>query len=359
MQSNEVQTSQSGADRDSDSKEDKDRDLEVRLVLLDAFDITKHKRPVESPLTDVQKDALQVYRTHFSLKPFFSAPHPSLIEHPKKQHDHSSPGDEGSHQTHGQEKPQSKPEYELVKELRQRLDECKILEEVTSEETKEYASRDFNLLRFLRARGHDVTKAHKLLLGALRWREEHKPWSFRCTSCVSALEKCERDPQTYQLSKESCSDFRLIGYDPKRRPVMYCSFRRTKHRGVHETIAHTGAALEKAVSSMNEGSPGDVIVINNFNGFGFSDLNPMVGVRAIQIFSDYYPETLKMMIVVDPPRIFWPLFHKVLKPLLAKETAAKALFLDSTVPDGGRAVLREHFTEEMSEWIATRIKMDY
>jgi len=45
--------------------------------------------------------------------------------------------------------------------------------------------------------------------------------------------------------------------------------------------------------------------------------------------------------------------------LLAKETAAKALFLDSRTADGGRAVLAEHFFDDMTDWLVHRIKNDH
>jgi len=304
--------------------------------LRDAFNHIQYLGVVQSALNEREQQALDAFRARYKLRAFHSSPN----HMPLRKSDGSVPPPE---------------EHALMLELRHRI---LASEASLSAEQRAFVDNDFNLIRFLRARRLQIDPAFKLLHSTLRWRGNHKPLELDCQSCHRALRAHLANPSVpYQNT--SCSDLRFIGYDPMGRPVMYCSFRHTQHRGSSETIAHTAAALEKALLVMNDEAPGDVIVVNNFNGFSFSDLNPLVGIRAIQIFSDYYPELLKCMIVVDPPRIFWPLFHRVLKPLLAKETAAKAVFLDSTLADGGRAVLKEFFDAHITEWMANRIKEDY
>ena len=306
----------------------------------DAFDHVAHMRPVQSQLCESEQVILNRFREQHGLKSFTGCTLDEILEADKSR-------DSAAHSL----------EKLKVADLRKRVADLK-LPDNTDDHIRAYLDSDFNLLRMLRARNLDLDKAFRLLEGAIAWRGNARPHEMKCASCVSTIERCLKSPKLL-YSDECCSDMRFIGYDPAHRPVLYCSFRHTKHRGVQQTIEHTCAALERAVAVMHKGSPGDVIVVNNFNGFSFSDLNPLVGVRAIQVFSDFYPETLKMMIVVDPPRIFWPLFHRILKPLLAKETAAKALFLDSRTADGGRAVLAEHFFDDMTDWLVHRIKNDH
>ncbi len=64
-----------------------------------------------------------------------------------------------------------------------------------------------------------------------------------------------------------------------------------------------------------------------------------------------------MMMIVDPPSIFWGMWG-VIKPLLPIKTQQKAVFVDSRQETKTREQLLELFDDEMTEFLLSLIKKD-
>ncbi len=74
----------------------------------------------------------------------------------------------------------------------------------------------------------------------------------------------------------------------------------------------------------------------------------MFAIKAANVFSTAFPERLKLKIIVDPPAIFWGLL-KVVKPMIAAETYAKVMFVETN--EAGRLRLEEVLGTELGNHV--------
>lgn len=94
---------------------------------------------------------------------------------------------------------------------------------------RRFADRS-TLVRYLRACRHKVNKAYEALLKTLAWREEVDADNVKCSLC-------QEDPHAHSL--------RLVGFDIRRRPVLYTSLQQATGRHNAEASAkHMQQVLE-------------------------------------------------------------------------------------------------------------------
>lgn len=283
-----------------------------------AFNHKLHKDvAVCAYLTPAQEKALQRYRQAFNLRP--------------------------KERWATEQLPTGTTPEELVQiqQLHDKLKEEKLLE---SPEDAEYCG-DLTCLRFLRARDHNLAKAHRMLVEHLAWRREVRPWTVVNTST---------------LTDKSSSDARVVGFDRQGRAVLYSSFANTTLRQCEHVRLNTICLMEKALRLVNACSPGKVMWVNHFggrhkNGFNMWDANPRFAWTALNIFEKNYPECLQTMIVVDPPAIFFNAW-KAIKPLLPEKTAQKGEFVDSR--HDNTKLFNDIFGEELAAYLLEQMKLD-
>ncbi|GAX82878.1 hypothetical protein CEUSTIGMA_g10304.t1 [Chlamydomonas eustigma] len=286
----------------------------------DAFShIAPPRRSISACLTSEQEEALSSYRAAFNLKPkdvWNTAQLPSNT---------------------------TEDELNLLNDFKSKLDKEGTLK---NEHDIEYAT-DVRLLQYLRARDNNLEKSYAMFLNTLAWRKEEKPWLMEVVN--DNIEKTN-------------ADARIVGFDVKGRVVVYSSFANAGKRTPRDVQVTTASVLEKSARCLNAGSPGNVMWINHFgsrhkNGFGFRDCNPAFCFSGIDIFNNHYPECLQVMIIVDPPSIFYSLWA-VIKPVLPLKTQEKAMFVNSREVEKNRKTFDELFGAELSEYLLKRITLD-
>eukprot|EP00871_Galdieria_phlegrea_P000566 jgi/Galph1/150/GphlegSOOS_G4932.1 len=165
----------------------------------------------------------------------------------------------------------------------------------------------FTLVRYLRARDHNLRLAREMLVETLQWRREVRPERMICKRCI-------QNPRSHT--------FRPLGIDKLGRPVLYSCFVGLEDRSADNNVKHLIYYLETIFSNSFAES---YIWVLDFVGFSAQDLNPTVGKKSLKLFSDHYPERLYLAIVVDAPLVFSSLWA-ILKPFISKNTAKKIEF---------------------------------
>jgi hypothetical protein len=286
----------------------------------DAFShIAPPRRCISAYLTTEQEEALSSYRVAFNLKPkdaWNTAQLPSNT---------------------------TEDDLRLLNDFKSKLDREDALKD---EHDVKYAT-DIRLLQYLRARDNNLDKSYAMFLHTLAWRREEKPWLMEIVN---------------DNVQKTNADARIVGFDVKGRAVVYSSFANAGRRTPKDVQVTTASLLEKSAHCLNAGSPGNVIWINHFgsrhkNGFGFRDCNPAFCFSGIDIFNNHYPECLQVMIIVDPPSIFFSLWT-VIKPVLPLKTQEKAMFVNSREVEKNRKAFNELFGAELTEFLLERMKAD-
>uniref|UniRef100_A0A7S1TLG4 CRAL-TRIO domain-containing protein n=1 Tax=Erythrolobus australicus TaxID=1077150 RepID=A0A7S1TLG4_9RHOD len=195
-------------------------------------------------------------------------------------------------------------EREAVREVRALLEKGGDLEK---EGAAEFCS-DATLLRFLRARKHQVELAHKMVRASIKWRADNRPLEVQC-------EACAQNPRSHTL--------REVGMDRELRPVFYSSFAGQQNKDADDNIDHIIMVLERTFDLI----PAQQLVwIIDVAGFSAGDLTPSTGKQALKLFGDHYPERLASVIVLDSPLVFSGLW-RVLKQWIDPQTHKKIQFV--------------------------------
>mmetsp|Transcript_15117 Transcript_15117/g.32788 ORF Transcript_15117/g.32788 Transcript_15117/m.32788 type:complete len:312 (+) Transcript_15117:167-1102(+) len=206
---------------------------------------------------------------------------------------------------------------------------------------------DETLKRFLKATGGNYQLTLKRLQKTAAWRADRKPEEVDCPACAA-------DCTSHYMH--------LCGYDKQGRPVLYSTFALMGKRTVHLTMDHMIQMFEMAVRSMPPGVE-QWVWLNDFVGFGVSDLNPSLALSFLELSADHYPERLGQLLVLDAPGILTPLWN-MLKPFIDPVTHKKIRFLphDLPRPGGGQhdsqllRALNELMDEELVQWVLQEMK---
>lgn len=167
------------------------------------------------------------------------------------------------------------------------------------------------LVRYLKARDFELTKAHKLLRGTLQWRN-----AFKVDQIAAE-----------HLTEQACTGklFRR-GHDTFGRPVVYMTPKHENSKDYDKNLQLLVYTIERCVESMGEDVQQMVWVID-FNGFSLTNSPPIsVALATLNILSNHYPERLGTALLVDTPWLFGA-FWKAISPFINPVTYNKIVFV--------------------------------
>jgi len=203
-------------------------------------------------------------------------------------------------------------ERELIEEVKQRF-------KIFSQEHKLVDVSDFvtlqdrDIVRFLRARDHLPEIAAQLAWDVINWRNEMGSNTITTTQVTPEL-----------LANKVIA----YGYDQADRMVVYirtclhfpdsCSTDIMKQFIVW--------MMEKGRSKLRDINPMCTLVFD-MTDFGFANMDYTLTPFIMEIFTQYYPETLGCCLIVNSPWIFYGIW-KIVSPWLDPNTAKKVRFVD-------------------------------
>ncbi|KAA8493625.1 Random slug protein 5 [Porphyridium purpureum] len=167
------------------------------------------------------------------------------------------------------------------------------------------------MIRYLRARGHQLDAAEAMLRESLVWRAKEQPERVVCQACI-------KNRRSHTM--------RLVGHDKKQRPVFYSHFTAVENRDPTDNVQHLIWLLERSFESSDVSQPQQYVWLLDFVGFSMGDMNPSIGRKSLSLFSDQYPERLGKAVIMDSPMLFSGLW-KVLSPFIDAKTHEKIEFV--------------------------------
>lgn len=186
-----------------------------------------------------------------------------------------------------------------------------------------------DLVRYLKATDWDVPAAQKQFEESCKFREEHRQWIFTEDGGIAA------DPDEKIFS--DLTEHSYYGFDKEGRPIYIEKSGRVK---VHDLMAKLGAEkiinrhvrhCEIIIRRIEEQRKKGIIVNNHIAILDLTDLsvNPLkhknvfgVFSKVSQIDTDFYPELLHKVFVINAPWMF-TMFWYAIRRLLAAETQKK------------------------------------
>jgi hypothetical protein len=223
----------------------------------------------------------------------------------------------------------------LLDELRERVQADLVIDP----DDPDPHSTDPTLRRFLRTvGGHDVAHAAKRLLETARWRFEKKPWAWTCSFC-------ERVPGHHT--------FRQFGIDKLCRPVVYsCLSQAATNRYTAEcAVQHCVVSIEQAVRTMPEGEVCWSWMCD-FSGFSLRAVDLSMCAGVIGVVGQHYPERLGLLLVVNTPRIFMPVWRGI-NLLLDPSTRQKVKLVSGR--EETRTILADVLPAEDADWVMAEL----
>jgi hypothetical protein len=176
-------------------------------------------------------------------------------------------------------------------------------------------TRDYLLLRFLRARNFDLEIAFKLLIDCIIWRE-----TFQGIGVDNIKE------ETILNELKSGKAF-AHGKDKTNHPIIYIKVRLHK-KGVidlTETQRFAVYLIEKNLHLMKPPIETSTLIFDMFD-FSLQNMDYQFVKFLIELLSNRYPESLHLGLVVDSPWIFQACW-KIIKPWVDSVTVSKIHFI--------------------------------
>jgi hypothetical protein len=146
---------------------------------------------------------------------------------------------------------------------------------------------DSTLIRYLCAASCCQDKALEMLSATVTWRASY-------LSKVSICQQCLDDPRAH------C--FLHLGKDSMQRNVIYSCAGRASNKSVANGVRHMALELDRIFEGNKE--PGSIVFVVDFAGFGLSDCNPHIGMLAIPLFANHYPERFSQVVLMSMPSVF-------------------------------------------------------
>ncbi|ODM99123.1 SEC14-like protein 4 [Orchesella cincta] len=178
---------------------------------------------------------------------------------------------------------------------------------------------DYILIRFLRARNHDLDKAEEMLRKSVEWR--------RAKNISEFLQWKPSSPKF-----EDHSPFVCTGLDKEGSAVIYAPFGRwdTRHKleqGLREDCYnYTYYMLENIMYHIRNSKNGKMTFIADQAGLSYWNVahveTGQVFFAAFKTFEQNYPEILKVAYVINAPWLFQAVF-KFLRPVFTGNTLSK------------------------------------
>ncbi|EDV21362.1 uncharacterized protein TRIADDRAFT_60313 [Trichoplax adhaerens] len=202
------------------------------------------------------------------------------------------------------------------------LDEFR--ENVKGKIPTERVSNDHYLLRWLRARDFNVSKAEEMICKSMIYRKEMKLDTIMDDFNVPEV------IQTYQAAN-------IIGFTKTGAPLMVMRNGIIDRKGIYlsvrrqEMTKYCLRLVEKCNSLMEEKSKETgrnvkgMVFIQDFEGFGLKNMHrPSITFFAqmTKIYDENYPELMDAVYIVNAPKIFYVIYAAI-KPFLNERTRQK------------------------------------
>lgn len=173
---------------------------------------------------------------------------------------------------------------------------------------------DATLKRFLSARDLNVEKASQLFLKYLKWRQALVPLGYVPESEVSN-----------ELGKKKIY---IQGLDKQRRPieVILAARHYASDRDLEEFKRLIIYGFDKLCASMPTGQE-TFVVIADFEGWGYSNMDTRAYLAALEILQDCYPERLAKAFMIHVPYLFRTAW-KMISPFVDNVTKKKIFFVE-------------------------------
>ncbi|CAG7732529.1 unnamed protein product [Allacma fusca] len=203
-----------------------------------------------------------------------------------------------------------------------------------------FDAHDVNLIRWIRAREFNLTKAEDMLRKAIQWREENDMDNIMAVKM----------PQ-YLLDE---LPFIVAGHDKQGSiiciiPLGQWDIKKVLEDGYRDTaMQYQLQLLERGFRYMKSRSTNkklhtQFIVIFDFDKFSVSQVMSKQAVGfmmdSLRIFEARYPETMKAAYAVNAPKIF-ELLWTCLKPLLTQHTLSKCSIYGGNAEQWKKALLQ-------------------
>ncbi|ODN05657.1 SEC14-like protein 2 [Orchesella cincta] len=197
------------------------------------------------------------------------------------------------------------------------------------------AQDDDVLIRFLRARNLNVTKAEDMLRASLQWKKDKD---------IKSLLTEYKSPDVIRNDYL----YKFTGYDKDGLPVLVVPYgkwevRRVLERGLkEESLRHCHQLLENIMLQLHKSGKKQFTVVMDSSDMTFWKVAHLETIEtSIQFFKDFeanYPETLKACYIVNSPWVFSYIYGFV-RPLLSARTLAKVQIFDGNVEKWKKTVL--------------------
>lgn len=191
---------------------------------------------------------------------------------------------------------------------------------------KDLFSDDYYLIRWLRARNLDVSKAAQMLEKSIQWRTENQ--------IDLAIENGEEVPLKYRKIYPTG----LLGHDDEDCLVVFLPLGRFNHRimigneGMETAMRYNMLWMERIMGYLKEyeektGKKGlRIVEVVDMEYYSYKELTYGPArefmLATNRVFDENYPELLKSCIVINAPKVFTMLWN-IIKPLLSKVTMSK------------------------------------
>ncbi|CAG7833216.1 unnamed protein product, partial [Allacma fusca] len=173
-----------------------------------------------------------------------------------------------------------------------------------------------HLLRWLRARDLDVSKAEEMIRKSMDWRRQNRIDDSLLTFKSPAFYK-----QHYWIS--------VTGYDGEGCPVIFAPFWDIRPVATSQRatfVRYVDQIIYKIATHCKARGITQFIIVFDLEGFEWKHLKSRAAIEVllelVRNFEDNYPEALKSATAINAPKIFTILFN-LIKPLLTARTLAK------------------------------------
>ncbi|KPM40502.1 hypothetical protein AK830_g6044 [Neonectria ditissima] len=190
---------------------------------------------------------------------------------------------------------------------------------------------DASVLRFLRARNWDVSKAMNMMASAIDWRQHRGVGDIVRDGEGVGMKKIRTADEDAFMTQYRSGKSYVRGVDKDGRPVYIIRVR------LHDPHLQTAEAMETYVLHnietirMMARFPNDkVCLVFDLSGFGLRNMDFHVVKFLLHVMEARYPETLGVVLVHDAPFVFWGIWRVIkcwLDPVIASKihfTSGKA-----------------------------------
>jgi hypothetical protein len=182
---------------------------------------------------------------------------------------------------------------------------------------KAFAVDDSCLLRYLRARNFDTTKASTMLQNTLTWRK---------TFIAHRSQPGWKDSIVHE---NSTGKMYTRGFDKEGHALLYLKPSQENTYNFEGNMQHLVFNLDESIRRMNEDGRGKekIVLLVDYENWGLSNCPPLkTSKETLHILQNHYPERLHRAVAINPPWIFG-VFWNAIAPFIDPVTKAKIVML--------------------------------